>query len=205
MKVVSSPKRHTSATAKIQLRRELIAARQSPVGAVLDAYAGEGRIYEGIWREAQIYTGIDKNPRFSPTLTNHVVYKGDTVETLRQLPRTPWDVVDIDSYADPSFVLSWLARTGSIAPVCTIAITVSPLTFILGGSSAALHAPFLGIELSHPSRELWRHLGRQFVGTVWLRFLARVLKSLDHTITLSQGYRASSAIYLGVNSKKRGT
>jgi hypothetical protein len=94
---------------KIAVRRQALAwAPSSP--AILETNAGEGHLYRAVWSAtAGRHLGIDKRfvrPEGDPA---GECWRGDNRHLLRRaISLGPWDVVDVDTYANPWPVLQLL-------------------------------------------------------------------------------------------------
>ncbi len=112
--------------AKIALRRHALTwAPEHP--AVLDPFAGEGHIYREAWKPAcGRYLGIEKRFRRPAGDPAGECWRGDNAQLLkRAMERGPWDIIDIDAYANPWILLRQVlrlqpARDLVVTATCTI-------------------------------------------------------------------------------------
>lgn len=128
--------------------------------AILEINAGEGHLYRAIWKAAASkHLGLDK--RFSRGTGDPAgeCWRGDNERILkRAVEAGPWDVVDIDTYANPWPLLRRLlhlapARPLVVTATCTVerAMQVNSSDFamaILGLGTLAKHVYHTGVPLS---------------------------------------------------------
>ena len=97
--------------AKIALRRHALTwAPEKP--AVLDLFAGEGHMYREAWKPAcGRYLGIEKRFRRPAGDPVGECWRGDNAQLLkRAMERGPWDVIDLDAYANLWILLRQVLR-----------------------------------------------------------------------------------------------
>lgn len=97
--------------AKIALRRHALTwAPEKP--AVLDLFAGEGHMYREAWKLAcGRYLGIEKRFRRPAGDPAGECWRGDNAQLLkRAMAAGPWDVIDLDAYANPWILLRQVLR-----------------------------------------------------------------------------------------------
>lgn len=94
---------------------------------ILDCFAGEGHMYERAWKAAaSAYLGMDK--RFSRPRghVNGECWRGDNEKLIaRAMARAPWDIVDLDAYANPWVLLRRvlkLSKTAALVVTATCGI-----------------------------------------------------------------------------------
>lgn len=87
---------------KIALRQHALDwAPRSP--AILECYAGEGHMYRAVWKAAAgKHLGMDKRFSRKSGDANGECWKGDnSVMLKRAMALGPWDIIDLDAYANP--------------------------------------------------------------------------------------------------------
>jgi hypothetical protein len=97
--------------AKIALRLHAFTwAPERP--AVLDLFAGEGHMYREAWKPAcGRYLGIEKRFRRPAGDPAGECWRGDNAQLLkRAMAAGPWDVIDLDAYANPWILLRQVLR-----------------------------------------------------------------------------------------------
>ena len=74
-----------------------------PKPKVLDCYAGEGHMYRRTWKAAAgEYLGIDKRFARPRGDSSGECWRGDNERIIaRAMARAPWELVDLDAYANP--------------------------------------------------------------------------------------------------------
>lgn len=81
--------------AKITIRRKVIEFMGN--GAVFDAFAGSGQMYNAVWKDAAHYEGCDLKPQFDSRL----MFCADNRRVLRAIDLTQFHIFDLDSYGSP--------------------------------------------------------------------------------------------------------
>jgi hypothetical protein len=87
---------------KIAVRQQAIDwAPKSP--AILECYAGEGHMYRAVWKSAAgRHLGMDKRFARKTGDENGECWKGDNAVMIkRAMSLGPWDIIDLDAYANP--------------------------------------------------------------------------------------------------------
>lgn len=103
---------------KKALRKMAVAACRNPERpAVLDAFAGYGKMWEGV--DMSKYTPIEKNPDKNPPGVIHA----DNVKVLRSIDLSKYDVIDLDAYGFPTKQLCAIIENGSMAPGTVVIYT----------------------------------------------------------------------------------
>jgi len=86
-----------AANAKIEIRRNVLAAIGAKRASVFDGFAGAGRMYDGAWREAASYVGCDLIWYRDERLT----FVADNRRVLRAIDLRPFNIFDLDAYGSP--------------------------------------------------------------------------------------------------------
>jgi len=87
---------------KIAVRKQALDwAPKSPT--ILECYAGEGHMYRAVWKNAGGgHLGMDKRFARKPGDINGECWRGDNATMIkRAMERGPWDIIDLDAYANP--------------------------------------------------------------------------------------------------------
>lgn len=82
--------------AKVAIRRNVLAA----IGAdavVFDAFAGSGKMFSEVWKDAGAYTGCDMKPQQDSRL----MFCCDNRRVMRAIDLTKFRIIDLDSYGSP--------------------------------------------------------------------------------------------------------
>jgi hypothetical protein len=82
--------------AKIDIRRRVMAAVGKPA-RVFDAFAGEGQMYSGIWKDADTYVGCDV--KYVPD--GRLMFAADNKRVLRAIELSAFNIFDLDAYGSP--------------------------------------------------------------------------------------------------------
>lgn len=131
---------------KAEIRRRVL--HEIRPAHVFDVFAGEGKIYDAVWRDAAEYIGCDE--RWLPDAPGRRIV-GDSYEILRAVDLQPWNVFDIDCYGEPWRALLILADRRRWAPGERGAITCTNST-LRQKFGFASHAAVAAIGL--PDRNL---------------------------------------------------
>lgn len=65
--------------------------------AVFDAFAGSGRMFSEVWKDAGHYTGCDLKPQTDSRL----MFCADNRRVMRAIDLSQFGIVDLDSYGSP--------------------------------------------------------------------------------------------------------
>lgn len=121
--------------AKIDIRQKLFAAIFQ--ANVLDAFAGAGKMYREVWREAASYTAIDQRWYKDQRLA----YVADNRRVLRAIDLQPFNVFDLDAYGSPWEQALIIAARRHVAPGERLAFALtdgSTLNLKMGGLPTAI-------------------------------------------------------------------
>lgn len=99
-----------SAAMKIALRRHLLDA--IPAARVFDAFAGSGKMYREVWREATAYTGCD----LKWYRDERSVFVCKCERAMRAIDLADFNVFDLDAYGSPWTQVRILAARRRLAP-----------------------------------------------------------------------------------------
>jgi hypothetical protein len=94
-----SPKTDNNAqafAAKVSIRRSVMGLIEQPT--VFDAFAGEGRMYSEVWKDATAYTGCDLKYMRGDGRT---MFAADNRRVLRAIDLRPFNIFDLDAYGSP--------------------------------------------------------------------------------------------------------
>lgn len=92
-KVNNHPK---SAGDKVAIRRRVL--KSVPCAKVFDAFAGSGRMWRSVWRNAQSYVGCDLKWYKDRV---RLAYVGDNRRVLRSVDLSEFNIFDLDAYGSP--------------------------------------------------------------------------------------------------------
>jgi hypothetical protein len=121
--------------AKFMVRRQALAwAPEKP--AVLEAYAGEGHMFRGVWKAAVgRHLGMDVRFRRPDGDPNGKCWRGDNFQLIKQaMAYAPWDIVDLDAYANPWPLLRQVCKMAAARPLIVTATCTLERTMQTGGS-----------------------------------------------------------------------
>ena len=82
--------------AKVAIRRNVLATIGSEA-AVFDAFAGSGKMFSEVWKDASNYTGCDLKPQRDSRL----MFCADNRRVMRVIDLSKFNVFDLDSYGSP--------------------------------------------------------------------------------------------------------
>lgn len=97
--------------AKVAIRRNVLGA----IGAdatVFDAFAGSGKMFSEVWKDAGSYTGCDLKPQRDSRL----MFCADNRRVMRAIDLSKFNVFDFDSYGSPWVQAVILADRRRVAP-----------------------------------------------------------------------------------------
>ena len=126
-------------TAKVKIRRNVLAAVGAERAHVLDAYAGDGHMYRSVWREAATCIGCDK--WFYPD--ERTAYVTDNRRLMRMLDLSRFNIFDLDAYGSPWEQLYIVAVRRALRPGERIGIILTEgqgMKLKMGGMSLAMSA-----------------------------------------------------------------
>jgi hypothetical protein len=83
--------------AKATIRRNVLEAIGAEQAHVFDAFAGEGKMYRAVWRDAASYVGCDKD--FFPD--DRLAFAYDNQRVMRAIDLRPFNIVDLDAHGSP--------------------------------------------------------------------------------------------------------
>lgn len=99
--------------AKARIREMVLAAIGAENARVFDACAGEGRMYQAVWRNATDYVGCDK--QFFPH-DDRCCYVGDNCRVMRAIDLYRFNIFDVDHWGSPWQALYILAARRALTP-----------------------------------------------------------------------------------------
>jgi hypothetical protein len=83
--------------AKLTVRQNVLAAIGAADAHVFDAFAGEGRMYREVWRQAASYVGCDTDL----FMDERLAFVADNRRVLRAIDLGRFSIIDLDSYGSP--------------------------------------------------------------------------------------------------------
>jgi hypothetical protein len=90
--------RSRSSNVKTELRSLVLGAIGPERTFVLDAFCGDGGLWESVWCRAAGYTGIDQKLTWPPRFRRFV---GDNRRIMRAIDLQPFNVFDLDAWGSP--------------------------------------------------------------------------------------------------------
>jgi hypothetical protein len=124
-------------TAKAEIRAHLLDAIGAGEAAVFDAFAGEGELYQRVWKRARTYVGCD----LSWYRDDRLLYVSDNLRVMRAIDLGAYNVFDFDSWGSPWSHAIVLAARRKVRPGERIAVALtegSGITFAMGEIPRAL-------------------------------------------------------------------
>jgi len=97
--------------AKVAIRRNVLAAIDTET-VVFDAFAGSGKMFSEVWKDAGHYTGCDLKPQRDSRL----MFCADNRRVMRAIDLSKFNVFDLDSYGSPWVQAVILADRRRVAP-----------------------------------------------------------------------------------------
>ena len=129
--------------AKITIRRNVLAAIGANA-AVFDAFAGTGRMYAEVWKDAGYYTGCDVKPQADSRL----MFCADNRRVMRAIDLQRFAIFDLDAYGSPWEQAIIIADRRPVAPGELLGLVLTEgqaLSFRYGEIPYAM-APLVGIK-----------------------------------------------------------
>jgi hypothetical protein len=83
--------------AKAQIRQHVLDAMGAGNARVFDAFAGEGKLYRRVWRQAASYVGCD----LKRVRDERLMYAADSRHVMRALPLQEFSIFDFEAYGSP--------------------------------------------------------------------------------------------------------
>lgn len=108
--------------AKIEIRRHVLNHIGAANARVFDAFAGEGLLYQGVWREAAAYVGCDLDWYRDDERTCFVA---DNRRVMRCFDLRPYSIFDFDGFGSCYEQLTILAARRPVAPDERIGIAMT--------------------------------------------------------------------------------
>jgi hypothetical protein len=107
---------------KILVREQALAwAPKDPT--VLECFAGEGHMFHAVWHKAARHLGMDTRFHRSAGDPNGECWRGNNEVLLKRAMQVgPWDIIDLDAYANP-----WplLRRVLKMSPARELVVTAT--------------------------------------------------------------------------------
>jgi hypothetical protein len=97
---------------KAQIRRYVIDALTPARTVVFDAFAGEGRMFAAVWKDAAGYVGCDEEWHND----DRCCFVGDNRRVLRAIDLAPFTCFDLDAYGSPWDQLTIIAARRRLKP-----------------------------------------------------------------------------------------
>lgn len=186
-----------SAAMKIALRRHLLDAVPHP--RVFDAFAGSGKMFREVWKDAAAYVGCD----LKWYRDERSVFVARNERVLRAIDLSDFNVFDFDAYGSPWLQVQILAARRRIAPGERIGLALtdgSGLKLKMGQAPKALatlcnlasgtvpginrvHAMLIGMAMAEFCRRTQTRVVAQWEhdrpGKSEMKYLAFVLEGVD--------------------------
>ena len=151
---------------KVQLRRHVLAAVTPERAVVFDAFAGEGKMYQAVWKDAAGYVGCDERWHDD----ERCCFVGDNHRVLRAIDLAPFTVFDLDAYGSPWDQLTIIAaRRPRLGPGDRIGILLTEGTWL----KTRAKDPVRGLREALPS-----HLVTPIPYSVHDELIARAVRRL---------------------------
>jgi hypothetical protein len=179
-------------TAKVDVRKRVLALLGADRAHVLDLFAGSGRLHRAVWKDAASYVGCDER-FFWDARSCYVV---DNRLLLRAIDLAPYTVFDMDAYGSPWECALIVARRRRVAKGERIGIvmTEGSSTKMKFGSlpKAMAELARTPMEAAGISRAQWTIFEQAIVGLVGAMNCA-VVKRWE-----ARGRTGSRVVYLGM-------
>jgi hypothetical protein len=127
-----------AAKAKAEIRQRVLESIGAEQASVFDAFAGEGVMYQKVWRQAGAYIGCDET-RFC--LDERVAYVGKNQRVMRNLDLGAFNIFDFDAYGSPWEQVYLMIKRRQVAPGERIGMVLTEgqgMKMDMGGMSLAL-------------------------------------------------------------------
>lgn len=98
--------------AKVEMRRNVLAAVGAATAKVFDAYAGPGEMHRAVWCEAAAYTGCD----VEWFRDDRRVFVADNQLVMRAMDLGAFNVFDLDAFGSPWECATILAARRKVKP-----------------------------------------------------------------------------------------
>jgi hypothetical protein len=182
-------------SAKVEIRRLLIDTLRisEKATSVFDAFAGRGKFYRAVWREADSYTGCDL--RYFPD--ERRCFVADNLRVMRAIDLSAFNIFDLDAYGSPWHQAFIIASRRKVKPGELIAFAVTEGNGYNYKHKNVPHAVTALIGLRQAKAE-GLHRRRDEVIAAILAALARKMDA--DVVRRWQAHRADkqSVMYLGV-------
>lgn len=143
-----------SKSAKVEMRRRVLAAIGADQARVFDAFAGTGEMYREVWRAASAYVGCD----LEWFRDARPAYVADNLRVMRALDLAEFNVFDLDAFGSPWEQALILAARRTVAPGERIGVVLtegSGMNLKFGGMPHAL-AQLAGIRVKTGGMVRWQ-------------------------------------------------
>jgi hypothetical protein len=99
---------------KLLVRRAALRSLKGEPALVLDCFAGEGHMFDAVWKGANEYLGLEKRFSRAPGDPHGHAWKGDNrLLVERAMRRRPWNIIDLDAYGTPWGLLKYVVEHAS--------------------------------------------------------------------------------------------
>jgi hypothetical protein len=127
-----------AAKAKTEIRQQVLEHIGAENCHVFDAFAGEGGMYQAVWKAAASYVGCDKEV-FS--MDERPAFVAENCRLMRNLDLAPYTVFDMDAYGSPWEQVYILIKRRPVAPGERVGLVLTEgqgMKMDMGGMSLAL-------------------------------------------------------------------
>jgi hypothetical protein len=124
--------------AKARIREIVLAGIGEENARVLDCFAGEGRMYQAVWKQAAGYVGIDRDQWFADD--ERVTFKADNLRVLRAIDLRNFNIFDLDAHGSPWHQAYIIAARRGVAPGERLGLAITDglgLKMNMGGAEKA--------------------------------------------------------------------
>lgn len=177
-----------SLPAKIALRRQLLHAMSET--RVFDAFAGSGKMFHEVWKDAAEYAGCD----FRWFIDDRMCYVADNRRVLRAIDLQAFNIFDLDAYGSPWEQALIIAERRRVAPGEMIGFAITDgtrLNLKMGGLPLAMrHLAGFKTKVAGGSRLQDEILSMMISG------LCRRLKAELISRNVAKGKTGSQVLYL---------
>jgi hypothetical protein len=124
--------------AKAEIRQNVLNYMGAQQCHVFDAFAGQGGMYNAVWKQAASYVGCDKEV-FS--MDERTAYVADNCRVMRNIALAPYNCFDFDAYGSPWEQVYILIKRRLVAPGEAVGLILTEgqgMKMDMGGMSLAL-------------------------------------------------------------------
>jgi hypothetical protein len=178
--------------AKVDIRKRVVAALGRDA-YVFDAFAGNGVMFDSVWKDAEYYVGCDLKWERG---TGRSLFVGDNRRVMRTIDLGKFNVFDLDAYGFPWEQALIIADRRPVKPGETIGLVLTEGGGIAYKANSVPHAVSILAKIRHGAVGLGRR--REDIVDRCLKGLARRMRCTIEKRWQATGKSGATLLYVGV-------